>query len=97
METNKTLVTPTKCPDKVVLRSQSQHGQVKVDNLQVEGCGADKLVVYGVLHWENFAQRQIDGQRDGTCAQLGDDVILIGGKKDNEMQKITANNNEKVD
>lgn len=66
----------TKCPNKVVLWPQCQHGQVQVDDLKMEWCGVDKVIVYGVLHWEQLAQRQIDGQRDGTCAQLGDDVIL---------------------
>lgn len=47
----------------------------------MEGRGADKVIINGVLHREQLAQRQIDGQRDGTCAQLGDDVILGGGMR----------------
>lgn len=52
----------------------------------MERCGVDKVVIDGVLHWEHLAQREIDGQRDGTCAQLGDDVIL-GGEEDTVRQK----------
>lgn len=77
---NKVISKLTKCPDKVVLWPQCQHGKVQVDDLKIERCGADKVIVYGVLHGEQLAQRQIDGQRDGTRAQLGDDVILGGGE-----------------
>lgn len=70
----------TQRPDKIVLWPQSQHGQVKVDDLEIEGRGADEVVIYGVVHWEQLIQRQIDAQRDGTRAQLGDDIILGRGE-----------------
>lgn len=77
----------TKRPHKVVFWPQSQHGQVKVDDLQVEGRGADEVVVDGVLHGEELAQRQIHKQRDGTGGQFGDDGVLGGGERNNTPNK----------
>lgn len=71
----------TKRPHKVVFRPQSQHGQVKVDDLKVEGRGADKVVINGVLHGEELAQRQIHKERDGTGGQFGDDRVLARGER----------------
>lgn len=66
----------TESPDKVVLWPQSQHCQVKVDDLEISRCCADKVIVYGVGHREQPVQGQVDGQTEGTRAQLGDDSIL---------------------
>lgn len=84
--------TLTERPDKVVFWPESQHGQVKVDHLQVEGCGVDKVAVDGAVHREQLAQREIDGQRDAAGAQLGDDVILGGGgerRGETKQQPVT--------
>lgn len=79
----------TKSPHKVVLRPQSQHGQVKVDNLQVEGRGSDEVVVDGAVHWEQPVQRQVCGQGDGTRAQLGHDGTLPGdGRRFSDYQSV---------
>lgn len=74
--TEKAPLKLTKCPHKVVFGPQSQHGQVKVDDLKIEGRGTDKVVVNGALHGEELAQRQIHKERDGTGGQLGDDRVL---------------------
>lgn len=71
----------TKRPHKVVFGPQSQHGQVKVDDLKVEGRGADKVLFDGALHGEEFAQRQIHEERDGTGGQFGDDRVLARGER----------------
>lgn len=44
-----------------------------------------------MLHRKQVAQRQIDAQRDGTCAQLGDDVILGGGEREEWDQVAQLN------
>lgn len=77
----------TERPDEVVLWPQSQHGHVKVDDLQVEWCGGDEVILYGALHRDELTQQQIDHQRDGTRAQLGDHVILGAGEREERVYK----------
>lgn len=82
--TKKSHVKLTKCPDKVVLWPQSQHSQVKVDDLDIKRCRSDKVIIYGVFHWEQLVQGQIDDQAESTGAQLGHDSIL---GRDGETKK----------
>lgn len=46
----------TKRPDKVVFWPEGQHGQVEVDHLQVEGRGANEVIVDGAVHRQQLAQ-----------------------------------------
>lgn len=79
----------TKRPHKVVFGPQRQHGQVKVDDLKVEGRGADEVVVNGALHGEELAQRQIHKERDGTGGQFGDDRVLARDEKKHSTRLVT--------
>lgn len=67
---------PTQCPDKIILRPRSQHGQIEVDDLDVEGRGRNKRVIDDMLHWDHLEKRQVDCQREATRDQLPDDIVL---------------------
>lgn len=66
----------TKGPDKVVLWSGGQHGQVQVDHLTVERRVGDKVVVDVSLHGENFTNRQKDQEAEERGGHFTDNLHL---------------------
>ena len=68
--------TLTQCPDKVVLGSGGQHGQVQVDHPRVEGCVGDEVVVNVSFHRENFTHQQKDQEAEEGSGHFTDDLSL---------------------
>lgn len=67
---------PTKCPDKVVLGSGSQHGQVQIDHLSIKRRVGDEVIVDVSLHWENLTHRQKHQQAEEGGGDLMYDLHL---------------------
>lgn len=68
--------TLTQCPDKVVLGSGGQHGQVQVDHLSVERRVGDEVIVDVSFHRENFTHRQKDQEAEEGGGHFTDDLRL---------------------
>lgn len=66
----------TQSPYKIVLGPQTEHGQVEVEDAQVEGPRSDIWVINHTLHRTNAIKSQVDQQAKSAGAQLHQHVSL---------------------
>lgn len=66
----------TQCPYEIVLRPQTEHGQVEVEDAHVKGLGVDVWVVNDAIHRTYAIEGKVDQQAKSTGAQLHQYVSL---------------------
>lgn len=66
----------TQCPYEIVLRPQTEHRQVEVENAQVKRLGVDVWVVNDAIHRTYAIEGKVDQQAKSTSAQLHQYISL---------------------